>query len=89
VPAQQGPTGVADEWISVAALLGPQLADGTDLFDAARTARAWRTVFDWLIYSVDSVDSVAPLTMDVCEAAAILRPNHGRRCRSGCTEPVA
>jgi hypothetical protein len=85
VPAQQGLTGVADEWVSVAALLGPQLADGTDLFDAARTARAWRTVFDWLIDSVEPVDSVVPLPTEVCEAAAILRPTQGRHCRSGCT----
>jgi hypothetical protein len=39
VPAQSALTGIADELVSVAALLGPQLADGTDLFDAARTAR--------------------------------------------------
>lgn len=85
VPAQQGLTGVADEWVSVAALLGPQLADGTDLFDAARTAHAWRTVFDWLIDSVEPVDPVVPLPTEVCEAAAILRPTQGRHCRSGCT----
>ena len=40
VPAQQGLDGVPDEWVSVAALIGPLLADGSDLFDAGgRRAR--------------------------------------------------
>ena len=89
VLAQQGLDGVPDEWVSVAALIGPLLADGSDLFEAARTARAWRTVFDWLIESVDSVESVAPLTADLCEAAATLRPIRRGRCRSGCADQVS
>ena len=81
--AVQGVTGEADEWVSVSALLGPQLADGTDLFEAATTARAWRTVFDYLISSVEYVGEPSP---QVCEAAAVLRPSRRWRRRSGCTE---
>ena len=79
---------VADEWVSVAALIGPQLADGSDLFEAARTARAWRTTFDWLIDSAESADAVATLSDDVCEAAAILRPTRQGRRRSSARSGV-
>ncbi len=87
-PAQQALGSPADEWASVAALIGPVLADGTDLFDAARTARAWRTIFDWLIDSGYSVDAVEPLAPEVCEAAATLHPTRRGRCRTGCPDPA-
>jgi hypothetical protein len=85
VPAQGSVAGLGDEWVAVAGLLGAKLPDGTTLFDAAATASAWRTVFDWLIDSVDPLQPVAELTADVCEAAATLRPyGRGRgRCRCG------
>lgn len=72
----------ADEWVAVAALNGPRLPDGTDLFEAARTAQAWRTIFDWLIPSANSATPRTRWTPDICEAAAILRPERREHCRT-------
>jgi hypothetical protein len=69
----------ADEWVSVAALNGPRLPDGTDLFEAARTAQAWRTIFDWLIRSASSASLRTRWTPDICEAAVVLRPKRRER----------
>jgi hypothetical protein len=70
------PTSRSREWESVGALLGAQLLDGSDLVTAAATARAWEVVFSWVIASVESV---AELTEEVCDAAAMLRPDGWRR----------
>ena len=79
--AQQAVSGQSKEWVSVGALVGARLPDGTDLFDAAATASAWRTVFDWLVCSLESVWTPPE---QVCAAAALLRPAGWARYSSRC-----
>ncbi|MGH3526973.1 MAG: hypothetical protein ACRDS0_03560 [Pseudonocardiaceae bacterium] len=67
------------EWISVSALIGTRLPDGSDLFDAVATAKAWQIIFDdWLIDDGDEEADAMTLARSpsrkVCEAAALLRP---------------
>lgn len=88
----QGTTATQSEWISVSALNGARLPDGSDLSDAAATAAAWQVVFEWL---ADPMERDATPTLDVCQAAALLRPARAARCKpaghavSRCAGPEA
>jgi hypothetical protein len=74
---QPGPATGTDEWISIRALLGPTLPDGTDLVEAAETARACQILFAWLA----SPDVTAEGELDeLCLAAARLRPAKTSDC---------
>lgn len=76
------------EWVSVSALIGTRLPDGSDLFDAVATAKAWQIVFeDWLIddgdEEADAMRLAATPSRKVCQAAALLRPARTARDQWG------
>jgi len=77
IPCRPG-AGRPDLWGSVLFLVGDDLReDGIDLFRAAETAEAWRTVFD----ALDGLRGGLPTGDALCRAAALLRPRERRQCR--------